>query len=236
VAFWFVAPAAGACTASSASDHPHLVELYSSEGCSSCPPAERWMSSLLKRPDIVGLQFHVDYWDDAAWRDPYSQHAFTERQEALARRDHGNQIYTPQILIDGHNWQGWGTQDIPAVAATGSPMLELQADAASDGTHVQLNATATGTDAARDYKLFVALTENDLVQDVRGGENRGIRMHHDQVVRAFAGPLGFPRAQTTLHSPAGLDRAHSTLVAFVQDQHDGSIVQVVSQPLNTCTK
>ena len=194
------------------------------------------MSSLLKRPDIVGLQFHVDYWDDAAWRDPYSQHAFTERQEVLARRDDGNQIYTPQILIDGHNWQNWQTQAIPASTAAASPMLELQADATSDAMHVQLKATATRTDAARNYKLFVALTENGLVQDVRGGENRGSRLHHDQVVRAFAGPLDFPRAETTLHSPAGLDRTQSTLVAFVQDEHDGSVVQVVTKPLSTCTK
>jgi hypothetical protein len=234
-AFAVVAPAASACTVNSAADRPHLVELYTSEGCDSCPPAERWMSTLLKHADIAGLEFHADYWDTSDWRDPFSQHAFTERQQTIAKRGNGDQIYTPQIWVDGHIWMNWPKGAPPALPVVAAPSLQMQIDA--DNTiHVQLKASAGNADAAPDYKLFVALTENGLARDVRGGENRGKHLGHDEVVRAFAGPLNFPRAETTLNPPAGMNRAQATLVAFIQDTHEGSVLQVVREPLNECKK
>src|SRR5450432_1306595 len=100
--FIAVPPAAGACTVNSTAERMHLVELYSSEGCDSCPPAERWMSSLRTHADVAGLEFHVDYWDNADWRDPYSQHAFSAHQDAISRRSNRGQVYTPQVWVDGH--------------------------------------------------------------------------------------------------------------------------------------
>lgn len=226
--------AAGACTATSRAERPHLVELYSSEGCDSCPPAERWMSSLLKHADIAGLEFHVDYWDTTDWRDPFSQHAFTERQQTIAKRGNRDQIYTPQIWVDGRVWQNWPKGAPPSLPAAVAPTLKMQIDAGAT-IHVQLEAAAS-TDAAQNYKLYLALTENSLARDVRGGENRGKHLSHDEVVRTFAGPLDFPRTEATLNPPSGMNRAQATLVAFVQDEHEGSVVQVVRQPLNECGK
>src|ERR1700746_1555748 len=104
LAFALVATAAipnahAACEVAGSVARPHVVELYTSEGCDSCPPAERWMSTLLKHPDLVGLEFHVDYWDTSDWRDPFSQHAYTVRQQALSKRSNHNQTYTPQIWL-----------------------------------------------------------------------------------------------------------------------------------------
>ena len=107
-------PAHGACTAQSGADRPHLVELYTSEGCSSCPPAEKWMSKLVGKPDEVGLEFHVDYWDEGGWRDPFDSKAYTKRQEKLSRKFNKGQFYTPQVWIDnqvmerdGALWFSW---------------------------------------------------------------------------------------------------------------------------------
>src|SRR5262249_26276217 len=75
------------CSAqSSGADRPHIVELYTSEGCDSCPPAEKWMGTLRKHPELIGLEFHVDYWDNSEWHDPFSDHAYTMRQQTLAKR------------------------------------------------------------------------------------------------------------------------------------------------------
>ena len=101
------ATAGAACTAQSGADRPHVVELYTSEGCDSCPPAERWMSTLRKHSDLIGLEFHVDYWDGADFRDPFSDHAYTQRQQALARRD-GHQTdgnrFIMGVLIEAAPW------------------------------------------------------------------------------------------------------------------------------------
>jgi hypothetical protein len=225
-----------ACTAQSSADRPHLVELYTSEGCDSCPPAERWMSSLLKHPDLAGLEFHVDYWDDAQWRDPFSQRNFTERQKAIAKRGNGGEIYTPQIWIDGHVWKNWPKDPPAPMANAAPPPLTLQVNDTNDTIHVQLNAAPADANSPGHYKFYVALTENGLAKDVRGGENHGKHLQHDEVVRAFAGPLDFPRAETTLQPPSDMKLAQATVVAFIQDESEGSVIQIVRQPLDTCTK
>lgn len=88
-------------SAAAAETRPVVVELFTSQGCSSCPPADRLLGELAQRPDIVALGFHVTYWDGAAWRDPFSREASTERQEAYDRRLTGGQVYTPQMVIEG---------------------------------------------------------------------------------------------------------------------------------------
>jgi len=221
------------CTAGSGSERPHLVELYTSEGCDSCPPAEHWMSSLLKHPDLIGLEFHVDYWDGSDWHDPFSDHAYTVRQQALAKRGNRDQIYTPQIWLDGRVWQNWPKGSPPAPVDSTPPTLQLRAEPGSP-LRVQVDAQA-GADATQ-YRVFAALTENGLSEHVRGGENRGKTLAHDEVVRAFAGPLNPPQADVELKIPARVAREKASVVAFVQDEVDGSIVQAIRVPLTECKK
>src|SRR5580704_17102692 len=89
-----------ASAAAVAATRPVVVELYTSQGCSSCPPADRLLGELAKRSDIVALGFHITYWDGAAWRDPFSRPESTERQAAYDRHLTGGQVYTPQMVID----------------------------------------------------------------------------------------------------------------------------------------
>jgi len=102
-----ISAAHAACSADSAPTRPHLIELYSSEGCSSCPPADGWLRTLHLGADVVPLEFHVDYWDGLGWRDRFSSARYTKRQNEQARRDGGTTIFTPQVVLDGHNWSGW---------------------------------------------------------------------------------------------------------------------------------
>jgi len=227
-------PAARAtCDVQSAGRGAHLVELYTSEGCDSCPPAERWMSTLRKHADLIGLEFHVDYWDSSSWRDPFSDHSYTVRQQALAKRGNKDQIYTPQIWLDGHVWYNWPKGAPPEPVGAPAPPLRVRADA--DDTlrvHIEIDATASRPD----YRIYAALSESGLSENVRGGENRGKTLAHDEVVRAFAGPLNPPQADVELKIPARVAREKASVVAFVQDEGDGSIVQAIRVPLTECKK
>jgi len=229
-----LATAAAACEAQSGAERLHLVELYTSEGCNSCPPAEKWMSSIRDSKQLVGLEFHVDYWDSSAWHDPYAKHAYAQRQEAQARKA-STQVYTPQVWVDGQLWRGWPKSDPPAVAqpATGDAALALRVSAEA-GPSVRVRLQTTGGANAEHKRLYVALTENRLVQQIRGGENKGRRLEHDQVVRDFAGPLRLPEAQTELKLPDGAALANVAVVAYVQDEGDGAIEQVLRLPLTEC--
>jgi hypothetical protein len=221
-----------ACSAQSGADRRHLVELYTSEGCDSCPPAEKWMSTLGKHPELIGLEFHVDYWDDVHWRDPFSDHAYTLRQQALANRVNRGTIFTPQIWLDGQVWQNWPKGAPPALITASTQPLRVTVDG-SDIVRVHIDATTVT--AQPDYRLYAALTQSGLSEFVRGGENHGKHLDHDNVVRAFAGPLSLPQADIELKAPQNPDLQQSAVVAFVQDESNGSVVQAVRVALQ-CSK
>ena len=228
----FASAAFAACSAQSTPDGLHVIELYTSEGCSSCPPAEKWMSSLLTKPGVAGLEFHVDYWDNAEWRDPFDSHAYTQRQEALSRRSNHGQTYTPQIWLDGQLWRNWPNGSPPAPDAGIAATLKLDATL---GDSVQAHIATTQL-TPRSQHVFIALTENGLSESIRGGENKGRTLAHDQVVRAFAGPFDNTDVAVDLKIPDHTDRAKATLVAFVQDENTGQISQAVKLPLAQCTQ
>lgn len=227
---------AGTCEAQSGPERAHLVELYTSEGCSSCPPAEQWMSSIRDKQGLVGLEFHVDYWDSPAWRDPYAKQAYAKRQEAKAQRARV-QVYTPQVWLDGRLWRGWPKGDPPGadepVAGRAPVAFHVSADA---GPSVAVRLRAGDTPDAQRKRFYVALTENRLAQQIHGGENKGRHLEHDQVVRDFAGPLRLPEAQTELKVPTGTILQNAAVVAYVQDEDDGGIEQVLRLPLTECKK
>ncbi len=229
------------CTAQSAATRPHLVELYSSEGCSSCPPAENWLRTLHTGADVVPLEFHVDYWDGLGWRDRFASAHYTARQYEQARRDGGTAVYTPQLVLDGHNWGGWyrgGHLTPPEPAAF---TLRLTAQTATSGAHnakwqVRVESDSVAGPQYSAYRNYVALVEDELATQVQAGENRGRELKHDHVVRAFAGPLTLTSAQTEITVPPDVDGSHASLVAFAQDPRDGKVGQVVVLPLAQCQK
>jgi hypothetical protein len=227
------APCAHAeCSAHSTAERPRLVELYTSEGCSSCPPAEAWMRSIRSDPRQVGLEFHVDYWDELGWPDPFADARYTARQREHAEREAKSIVYTPQIIVDGHVWKKWPAEPAPAASAAIAPALNVHVSRA-DAIAVELDGSAA---RANHDRMFVALTENNLASTVSAGENRGKRLAHDQVVRDFAGPFAPPRASVKLEPPRGLDAANASIVAFIENEASGEIVQVVRLALAECPR
>ena len=159
-----------------------LVELFTSEGCSSCPPAEKWLSQLKSNPDlwkkIVPVAFHVDYWDRLGWRDRFAKPEFTSRQQRYAAVWGGDSAYTPGFVVNGKEWRSWFGGN--AMPTTSTKVGVLHISLGDDG---KLSATfVSETTQPRALALNVALLGNDLESDVKRGENSGRKLHHDFVV------------------------------------------------------
>lgn len=176
------AAAAGLCfTAAAATCSAHatgtttVVELYTSEGCSSCPPADRWLSTLKSRPDVVALAFHVNYWDKLGWPDRFASADHTERQRQLVQPSGSRYAYTPQVIVNGQDWRGW--PKLPVARASAAPTLNLVRD--GDTVTAQVG-TAPGALAG-----YWAVVEDGHVSNVRAGENTGETLRHDHVVRRY---------------------------------------------------
>ena len=165
-----------------------LLELYTSEGCSSCPPAEAWLSRLKESPklwkDFVPVAFHVDYWDYLGWKDPFASGTFSERQQDYSSRWRSQSVYTPGFVFDGKEWRGWYNRDgLPRPART--PVGVLTAGS-KDGKQWVIRFQPTADIASSSCDFHAALLGFDLKSDVKTGENRGRTLEHDFVVLALA--------------------------------------------------
>ena len=209
--------------AMTASGRLAVVELFTSEGCSSCPPADALLAHLAARPDVLALSFHVDYWNDLGWRDPYSSAAATARQRAYARALDGR-VYTPEMVVGGTagfvgSRSGEAQQRIAAEAARPSEVTVTLAAHVS-GRAVTVDYAAT--DAPEPLAVHLLLVQRSTESSVVRGENRGRTLHHTNVVRAIE---TCPNAsgQATLTLPDGLDAADVMAVALVQNGPVGAI-------------
>ena len=163
-----------------------LIELFTSEGCSSCPPAEKWLTALKSNQElwkrIVPVAFHVDYWDHLGWRDRFAKQEFTSRQQRYAAVWGGDSVYTPGFVVNGKEWRNWFGGD--AVPTISTRVGVLRVSLGDDG---KLSATfVPKTTQPRALVLNVALLGNDLESDVKRGENSGRKLHHDFVVLQLA--------------------------------------------------
>ena len=173
------APAPASCQARSGDRQALLIELYTSEGCNSCPPADRWLSSLKGRPDVLAAAFHVDYWDRLGWVDRFGSPRHTERQAQQQRSSGAGFSYTPQVLANGRDWRGAPTLPLLDKAAL------VQVDAQRlDPQHVAVQVQPKPGAPTR-LALWWALLEDGHVSAVRAGENQGVTLHHDHVVRQY---------------------------------------------------
>lgn len=239
-ASWAAFPVAGlaACEARSGPNTAALIELYTSEGCSSCPPADREISRLRQVLDsaaeVVPLALHVGYWDYIGWKDPYAQSSFAERQSWLVHANQRRTIYTPQFFVGGAELRAWREKMRDAVRRVNAEPARAQITlharpAASGALSISADAaTQAGTDPA---ELYLALAESGLVSKVTRGENAGTTLAHDHVVREWIGPIplagGAARVQREIALPAAWNRARLELVAFVQDERSGRVLQAV---------
>jgi len=178
VCLLIAASPAVACELRSGASAPTVVELYTSEGCDSCPPADRWLSSLKGRADVVALAFHVDYWDRLGWADRFGSPAFTERQARLRASSGVPFAYTPQVLVGGADWRRWpGALPAPAASVVDLTLRR-------DGGRIEARI-APRAGAPQQLAAYWAVVEDGHVSAVKAGENAGATLHHDHVVRQY---------------------------------------------------
>lgn len=235
---FLTSPALAGCELVSGRTTAALVELYTSEGCSSCPPADRQMRHLRETLDAgalaVPLALHVGYWDYLGWKDPYAQSAFAARQERLVHANGQRTLYTPQFFVNGAELRARHTtlreevrrlNAMPAAAA-----IRLQASFAAENL-LHLAAEATAPSRAEPLALYIALTESRLGSKVTRGENAGATLEHNHVVREWIGPVALGAQGASLRRdvrlPAAWDRSQLRIAAFVQDEQSGRVLQAV---------
>jgi hypothetical protein len=223
-----------------------LVELYTSEGCSSCPPADKQLSKLNELAPgaaIVPLSLHVTYWDQIGWKDVFAQQGFDDRQSALLAGKPNHVVYTPQFFVSGTELRSWRDNlpnAIRQVNARPAPVTITLKTTAIDNGKAALDVDVKSNNTAPVAgDLYLALSENNLTSHVLRGENSGATLHHDNTVRLWFGPIALTKGAAHLHQeavlPAAWNRQHLQAVAFVQEPDQGRVLQAVSTSTAQCS-
>jgi hypothetical protein len=196
-----------------------VVELFTSEGCSSCPPADALLGRLASRPGVIALSFHVDYWDDLGWPDRFASSGNTARQHAYALSLGARGLYTPQLVVGGVD-AFVGSDADHADASIGKAL------ASAPRVRLTLRVHTAPAEARVDYQaegappgalIDVAVVERSVTSEVHAGENAGRTLRHANVVRSFASsPLVSPSGTVTLPLTPALDRAGASVIGYVQ--------------------
>ena len=169
------------CTARSGPTVTPVVELYTSEGCNSCPPADRWLSRIAPDADTVALAFHVDYWDRLGWKDRFASAAHTARQGQQQATNGARFSYTPQVVVDGADRKDWSGVRLPLKAQAPS---QVQVTLTREGERFVAHVEPAAGGPTR-LAAYWAVTESGHVTAVKAGENEGVTLKHDFVVREY---------------------------------------------------
>ena len=225
------AQAAGTCSARSGPGITPVVELYTSEGCSSCPPADQWLSRLKADPGVVALAFHVDYWDRLGWKDRFASAAHTQRQAQSQRSSGARFSYTPQVIVDGADRPDWSRAGAPS-SLKGRAAANVDVSLAREGNRFSASVAAAAGAPAR-LAAYWAVTEQGHISAVKAGENDGAMLKHDYVVREYKAVAGWraaPDAPATFafETTLAADPAHARAVNLViVDADSGRPVQAL---------
>jgi hypothetical protein len=216
--------------AASAQTRPLVLELFTSQGCSSCPPADAYLGQLSARPDVVALAFHVDYWDELGWRDRFALPQSVARQDIYARNLHRASVYTPELVIDGRTdavgADGRAVANALAAQRTGAPLtVSLQAAELLVGVGAQPGAP-------RCEVLLVAYLRH-AVSAIGRGENAGRNLEEFNIVREVQ-PLGTWQGEAkAFHVPlATLARDATDVAVLIQPSGQGPIVGAAAHALH----
>jgi hypothetical protein len=217
------------CTAESGTRITPVLELYTSEGCSSCPPADRWLSGFKGR-DVVVQAFHVGYWDYIGWVDRFAAPAHTTRQRELAARNGLRNIYTPQVVVDGRDWPQWGNAQSPVTGPRGTARIHIDLKQLADN---RFEATVTPTaGAAPSWAAYWTVTEHGHSSRVKAGENAGEFLKHDFVVRQYIQggtyPGGSMPQKLSLRSVAATPGHERHINLVVVEPQSGRTLQALS--------
>jgi hypothetical protein len=207
-----------------------LIELYTSEGCSSCPPAETWVGQhyggSAEWRSAVPVAFHVDYWDQLGWKDRFAKPEFTARQQSYAAHWNHNSVYTPCFVLNGEEWQGWFDGGVPPGSlrqVVGNLEASIQGDA--------VNIRFTPIIKPKEYLVFIAPLAMQAGSDVERGENRGRHLTHDFVALSLVSAKLEPRGSafgTRLQVPMNGARAVAVWITLA---HSFLPIQAVGGPL-----
>ena len=211
-----------------------VLELYTSEGCSSCPSADRWLAALVELPndelDVLALAFHVDYWDYLGWKDRFGSPRYTSRQRQLGSNNNQRTIYTPEFFVDGK--EARGTRNVldkirSANKQQAQIQLKLSISKSSNALQIELESvTPDAVDKPLRHRYFVY--ENQLMSDVTRGENSGERLFHQQVVRYMSPEIDLKdnnRHKITINPEWRLDNIG--VAALVTEPGNENYLQVV---------
>jgi hypothetical protein len=206
----------------------HLLELFTSEGCSSCPPAEAWLSTLKKEPqlwrDFVPIAFHVDYWDHLGWRDSFASKMWTARQYEYAAHWKSGSVYTAGFVLDGHEWRN---ESVPSPSAEAAGILTIRLSNGDQATVSFQPASGGG----REYEIHLARLGFGLSTEVKAGENTGRKLRHDFVVLSLTNETMGGGGTRELRFPAAASKqtaeARSALAAWVTEAGQMEPIQAV---------
>lgn len=222
-----------------------VLELFVSEGCGKCPPAERWTHQLpeqgFNKDKLIVLGFHVDYLDDKkGWVDQFAKPRYTQRQKQLARLNLYQTVFTPGIFIGGeivHNWRQHGTEALEFINSFEAEAdIVLQADKQNEQLLINTTVLVAGKDNQQYSKLYLALVEDNIISDIGGGDNIGAVFNHQNLVRRWLGPFDLaPSGNSVIATEVQLEPdwklADLSLVAVVQNLNDGYVLQGLAMPL-----
>ncbi len=206
-----------------------VVELFTSQGCSSCPPADRVLREMMEEGEkmgkrIYGLSFHVDYWNYLGWKDPYSHADFSNRQRRYNQLLKSRGSYTPQMIVNGvsefvGSKREYANQQVSYALETPAKVTVKISDLQLDKTKNQAQLEYQLTGDCKDCKVHIAVVESSLKDAVKRGENHGRTLQHDNVVRAFH-TKGFEASdRVKLDLPKGMDFSESAVIVYVQEKN-----------------
>ena len=227
---------------------PVLVELFTSEGCSSCPPADRLLQKLDQQPipgaEIIVLSEHVDYWNHIGWKDPYSAHSYSERQSAYATRFDLDSVYTPQMVVDGATEFVGSDSSLAEKSfqkALRNPKIPLSLASisldSSNTLHARLETgTLESSFGLAKAEIYVAVALNHAESQVSAGENSGHRLVHVSVVRSLTKLGAVSQGQSfagdaQIKLEPGSDARNLRLIAFLQEPRQGRVLGAASLPV-----
>jgi hypothetical protein len=234
---------AATCAAESTDHRVAVLELYTSEGCNSCPPADRWLNSLQDRGfdtrRVIPLAFHVDYWDYIGWSDRFADPAFSQRQRSIADRNKDSFVYTPQFMFDGRDFRRpWltGSLSEKLQSINDQPaQFRMRLEHTTEAKIVRVSLKVINV-AAQSAHVYVVLFENGLHSEVKAGENAGKNLYHEFVVRELSDAIAVAPGKSltrkfVIDLPPHSEPSSLGLAAFAENAVSGATMQAMSVPL-----
>jgi len=213
---------------------PVVIELFTSEGCSSCPPADALLERLDRSQPVPGAQIvvlseHVDYWNHIGWADPYSSHAFSARQEEYARRFRTQGPYTPQMVVDGRSeFVGSDARAAESAIRSAAKYPKAAIRISEDGGSAIIDVAPLPSGTARKAGVFAAYAADSGTQDVVRGENRGRRLHHVAIAKELK-QIGTVDDRMEFKTKLPIESG-ARLIVFIQEFGNGPVWGTIMRP------